>query len=343
MLATVMATTGRPHGGGWTAPRLTFTRALLYAPRDASPTTEAKSLARQIGRSAADVCKNLPSPINALDPRVALERASISRQYGLVHMGFLATMKRFGILREEQPPEEQPRVRRARRCKLGPTQHKRASGSEQFLYDGKTYAVQKNLRELQEFVKGVQGFDASMGTLSAVSSVSVFHVYCLAMASRMTRWFGGSDSLQQYVVPHCVRKLWMQVERLCDKGAWRTTAAGRSFTPAGLKSEDFANVFANLSLKELLELCSDLAAYMQCLPDACPFRVLQLGFPGEHPLMVSAWACLLHDATSTLGTTHCLDIAQKRHCSLIAALDELLLTRGAELPPNFFELFRTIT
>ena len=90
-------------------------------------------------------------------------------------------------------------------------------------------------------------------------------------------------------------------------------------------------------------MCSDLAAYMQCLPDACPFRVLQLGFPGEHPLMVSAWACLLHDATSTLGTTHCLDIAQKRHCSLIAALDELLLTRGAELPPNFFELFRTIT
>ena len=51
---------------------------------------------------------------------------------------------------------------------------------------------------------------------------------------------------------------------------------------------------------------------------------------------------MLHDATSTLGTTHCLDIKKKRHGSLFAALDELLLTRGAELPPNLFELFRCI-
>ena len=110
-----------------------------------------------------------------------------------------------------------------------------------------------------------------------------------------------------------------------------------------MKSQDFAKLFDKHSLKELLELCPDSAEYMKCLPDACPIRVLKLAFPGEHPLMVSAWACLLHDATSTLGTTHCLDIAQKRHCSLIAALDELLLTRGAELPPNLQELFREIT
>ena len=62
-------------------------------------------------------------------------------------------MKRFGILREEQPPEEQPRVKRARKSKLGPTQHNRASGCEQFVYEGKTYAVQQNPRELQEFVE----------------------------------------------------------------------------------------------------------------------------------------------------------------------------------------------
>ena len=70
--------------------------------------------------------------------------------------------------------------------------------------------------------------NASIGTLPAVSSASGFHVYCLAMASRMPGWFGGSDGLLQYVVPHCVRKLWLRVE-----GLWRTTAAGRSFTPAG--------------------------------------------------------------------------------------------------------------
>ena len=235
------------------------------------------------------------------------------------------------------------RVKRWRKGKPRPTQHNRASESEQFLYEGETYAVQQNPRELQEFVETVQGFDASMGTLSAVSSVSGFDVYCLAMASRMPGWFGGSDGLLQYVVPHCVRKLWLRVEKLCDKGAWHTTDAGRSFTPAGLKSEDFAKFFDKLPLKELLELCPDSTGYTKCLPDACPIRVLKLAFPGEHPLMVSLWACLLHDATSTLGTTHCLDIAQKRHCSLIAALNELLFIRGVELPPNLFELFRKIT
>ena len=103
--------------------------------------------------------------------------------------------------------------------------------------------------------------------LSAVSSVSGFHVCCLAMASRMPGWFGGSDGLLQYVVPHCVRKLWLRVERLCDKGAWSTTTAGRSYTPAGLKSDDFAKFFDNLSLKELLELCPDSGEHMQCLPE----------------------------------------------------------------------------
>ena len=107
-----------------------------------------------------------------------------------------------------------------------------------------------------------------------------------------------------------------------------------------MKSEEFAKFFDTLSLKGLLELCPDSAEYMQCLPDACPIRQLKLGFPDEHPLMVSAWACLLHDATATLGTARCLEIAQKRHGCLTAALDELLLTRGADLPPNLMELFR---
>ena len=205
------------------------------------------------------------------------------------------------------------------------------------------YAVQQEPYELQQFVKQVQDFDVSMGCLKAVRSVDAFRTYCLSMASRMPEWLGGSDCLLQYVVPHCVRKLWLRVERLCDKGAWRTTAAGRSFTPAGLKSEDFAKFFYNLSLKELLELCPDSAEYMQCLPDACPIRLLKLGFPGEHPLMVSAWACLLHDATSTLGAERCVDIAQRNHHSLIEALHKLLLIRGTEVPPNFYELFSKIS
>ena len=181
-----------------------------------------------------------------------------------------------------------------------------------------------------------------MGTLPAASRASGFHVYCLAMASRMPWWFGGSDGLLQYVVPHCVRKLWLRAEGLCDEGAWRTTAAGRSSTPAGLKSEDFAKFFDNLSLKELLELCPDSAEYMKCLPEADPIRILKDSFPGEHPLMVSAWACLLHDATTTLGTDHCLEIAQKHRGSLIETMDELLKTRGAKLPPNLLELFSQI-
>ena len=62
--------------------------------------------------------------------------------------GCLATLKRFAILRKEQPP-----AKRARKDEPRPTQHNRASGSEQFLYEGKTYAVQQNPRELQEFVE----------------------------------------------------------------------------------------------------------------------------------------------------------------------------------------------
>ena len=158
----------------------------------------------------------------------------------------------------------------------------------------------------------------------------------------MTRWFGGSDSLQQYVVPHCVRKLWLRVEKLCVKDAWDTTAEGRAFTPSGLRLEEFTKFFDNLPLKELLELCPDSAAYMKCLPEADPIRILKDSFPDEHPLMISAWACLLHDATNTLGTDHCLEIAQKHHGSLIKTLDELLNTRGAKLPPNLLELFRQI-
>ena len=305
-----------------------------------SPASDAQSLARQIGHSAADMCKQLPSPIRVLDERVAFERASISRQYGLLHMGFIATMKRFGILKEVQPPQGQPCVKRARTAS---TQLNPGAESEQLFYGGRWFAVQRNPCELQEFVKNLQAFDATMGSLSAVSSVHDLRVYCMAMASRMPQWLGGSDGLKQYVVPHCVRKFWLRIEGLCDKGAWSTDAAGRSFTPAALKSAAFAKFFENISLKEVLELCPDSAQYMQCLPNANPIQVLKRGLPNEHPLMVSAWACLLHDATSKLGPERCLDIAQKCHRSLIEALDALLLTRGTELPPNLYELFRNIS
>ena len=188
----------------------------------------------------------------------------------------------------------------------------------------------------------MQGFDASMGPLSAVSSVQQVHVYCLAMARRMPDWLRGSDSMRKYVVPHCMRKLWMRVQGLCDQGAWRTAAAGSSGTPAGLnaKNEEF---FRSLSLNELLDLCPDSAAYMKCLPDSCPIRVLKHAFIREHPLMVCEWACVLHDVTSKLGTRRCLNIAQVQHDELNEALDALLLTHGAGTPPNFHDLFCKVT
>ena len=89
----------------------------------------------------------------------------------------------------------QPRVARRRKGKPGPTQHNRASESEQLLRDGKKYVAQENPPELQEFVENVEAFDASMGTLSAVSSASGFQVYCLAMTSRILGWLGGRDFL----------------------------------------------------------------------------------------------------------------------------------------------------
>ena len=78
----------------------------------------------------------------------------------------------------------------------------------------------------------LQRFEDAMGTLSEVSCVKDFQVYCKAMAACLQRCFGGSDDLLKYVVSHCVRKLWLRVEGLCDKGAWRTAVAGRSCTPA---------------------------------------------------------------------------------------------------------------
>ena len=110
--------------------------------------SEARPLARRIARAAAGMCKNLPPKIHDLDPRVGLERASITRQYGLMNMGFLVTLKRFAILTKEQKP-----AKCARNGKSRPTQHKRASKSEQFEFLGKMYVVQQNPRELQEFVE----------------------------------------------------------------------------------------------------------------------------------------------------------------------------------------------
>ena len=140
-----------------------------------------------------------------------------------------------------------------------------------------------------------------------------------------------------------MRKLWLRVERLCDKGAWRTTAAGRSFTPAGLQSHDFKKLFDNPSLKELLELCPDSGEYMRCFSSVSPVRELQNAFPAEHPLQVSTLACLLNDAFSVFGKVRCLDIVRTRRRCLYRALDHIIDIRGAEQPPNLLELFREIT
>ena len=151
--------------------------------------------------------------------------------------------KRFAILTTEQKPAQC-----AINGKPSPTQHKRAPKSEQFEFLGKMYVVQQNPRELREFIGNVQKIDTSMGTLSAVTSVSGLHVYCREMARRMPDWLCGSDQLRRlmrrHAVPHCVRKLWLRVE-----GLWRTTAAGRSFTPAGLTSQDFAKCLDDLQLR----------------------------------------------------------------------------------------------
>ena len=96
--------------------------------------SEAEPLARHIGHSAANMCKKLPSRIQNLDWKVPLERKSINRQRGLVHMGFLATMKRFAILREVELPDEPEPVKRGRRS----SQY----FQDLFLYEGKMYAVQ---------------------------------------------------------------------------------------------------------------------------------------------------------------------------------------------------------
>ena len=129
---------------------------------------------------------------------------------------------------------------------------------------------------------------------------------------------------------------------MCVKNMWNTTADGRSFTPPGLRLEEFTKFFDNLPLKELLELCPDSAEYMQRFSGAFPVRELKQAFPGEHPLKVSMWACLLNDAFTVIGKGRCLGIVRKRRRCLYRALEKLLHTRGAEQPPNFVELFREL-
>ena len=89
-------------------------------------------------------------------------------------------------------------------------------------------------------------------------------------------------------------------------------------------------------------MCPDSAGYMQRFSGAFPVRELKQAFPGEHPLKVSMWACLLNDAITVIGRKRCVGIVRKRRRWLYRALDKLLLARGAERPPNFVELFREL-
>ena len=74
--------------------------------------SKAGPLADQIASAVADMCKGLPSKIHDLDPRVRLERASIGRQYGLMHMGFIVTLKRFAFIMKKADAREA----REKRC-----------------------------------------------------------------------------------------------------------------------------------------------------------------------------------------------------------------------------------
>ena len=112
--------------------------------------------------------------------------------------------------------------------------------------------------------------------------------------------------------------------------------------PPRLQSKAFKRFFDTLTLNELLELCPDSAEYMRCFSGVHPVRELKKAFPGEHPLKVSMWACVLNDAIAVIGRKRCLGIVRKRRRWLYRALDNLLLSRGAERPPNFAELFREL-
>ena len=109
-----------------------------------------------------------------------------------------------------------------------------------------------------------------------------------------------------------------------------------------MKSKAFAKFFDTLTLNQLLELCPDSAEYMRCFPGVCPVRELLRALPGEHPLKVSMWACLLNDAFNVIGKVRCFRIVRRRRRCLYRTLDHLIGIRGAKQPPNFVELFREV-
>ena len=91
-------------------------------------------------------------------------------------------------------------------------------------------------------------------------------------------------------------------------------------------------MWQKLTVGDLKRFCPDSDGHLDVFPAALSAERLSLECGGAPPMMVSAWACLLHDVVGHWGAA-AYAFVKANFAALEAALDVLLQQHGDSKPP----------
>ena len=249
------------------------------------------------------------------------EARNLSRQRGYHHMGLVTTAKKFEFVQD--PSCLLPSARRkADIVVLGEAQQRLA------LCKPKAFRTFYQQLEAAE-----KDFPALASPMDLPAHMAVFNKKlkkALAEAIGLSSW--------KYLGPHLSRKHFLlMAERFggcCQRDALPLSPQSQTF------EEDWKALCQKLTVGDLKSFCPDSGDHLSFFPEEMSAESLSSVCGGAPPMMVSAWACLLHDVVRDWGA-HAFSFAKKELSELEAVLGSLLLEHGDSMPPCPWVLMHT--
>jgi len=243
------------------------------------------------------------------DELFVFQRQILSAQYGLRHFGFKVTATRFGFLSKQKTtpiPDD---------------------GAETVTYKLNKYALTEEPAQFLEMLARADAFAEEHGYPACMATPEGVKKFCIALSGQLPRILNLTKAAAKYTVPHAVRKVWLRAEA-------EQFASDAFRSPAARSAAAWEALYAGMTIDEMQSVCPDSGDYM--LRTWSPETTLsEVGSStGLHPLMVSCWTCLTHDAIRRFGSQvlSITDATAARHLEIFSA------RFGKATPPNVAEL-----
>jgi hypothetical protein len=242
------------------------------------------------------------------------ERQQLSRQRGLVWLGFKTMLVQWGFMTP---------------CGVSQGRSGAARSHAAIKFLGEQYTLDPKPAAFYAFMEKVVDFEQAEGYPDCIRTPENVVKFCSALHAFLHRTIPSKD----YNAPHIVRKVLLRLElEMIHQGRMRGPKCA-------VAQAAWASYWASTSLDSLKHLMPDQKQFLKLFRGDMSAGALSNLFDQEHVFMLSCWFCLMADAYREFGSGKCFRVFSDR-----AGLQEYIKQdqelHGRETPPCFSTMVR---